>query len=96
MHPKASWRNKSARSTGDLSSKELLKKIKRFNSLVKHYFFGHHTVAFNLCTETARVLARTVMHWGIGRGFWLTSTQCKGLVAFASVRKKVREPVEQL
>ena len=49
--------NKSARNTGDLASKELVHKIKRFNSLVKHYFFGHHTVAFNLCIETARVMA---------------------------------------
>src|SRR6266481_9954176 len=54
MHPRACRTNKSAGYTGDLSSKELLKKIKRFNSLVKHYFFGHHTVAFNLRGDTAQ------------------------------------------
>jgi len=75
MHLKASRTNKSARYTGDLSSKELVLKIKRFNSLVKHYFFGHHTVAFNLCPDTARVLAPDSLLWGIGRGFGLTSTQ---------------------
>jgi hypothetical protein len=31
---------------------ELLRKIKRFNLIVKHYFLGHYTVAFNSCRHT--------------------------------------------
>ena len=97
MHPKASRTNKSVRYTGDLSSKELLQKIKRFNSLVKHYFFGHHTVAFNLCTETARVLAPDSYALGICRGLWVDrySVQVACCICIG-YEKKLREPIEQL
>jgi hypothetical protein len=34
------------------SGHESLRKIKRFNIIVKHYFLRHHTVAFNSCRRT--------------------------------------------
>ena len=97
MHPKASRTNKSVRYTGDLSSKELLQKIKRFNSLVKHYFFGHHTVAFDLCPDTARVLAPDSYALGDWPRLWVDQYSVKGACCIRiGYEKKLREPIEQL
>ena len=75
--------------TGDLSSKELVQKIKRFNSLVKHYFFGHHTVAFNLRGDTAQFRVQGRCALGIGRNSGLTNIQCKGLGHLLRQREEI-------
>src|SRR6266481_2326692 len=53
MHP-ATARMKITEKNCQISSYELLQKIKRFNSVVKHYFLGHYSVAFTACADLSQ------------------------------------------
>jgi hypothetical protein len=64
----------------------LLRKIKRFNLLVKHYFFGHYESAFLLRPGTASFLViRSLASWFHSR---LLFRACPQILRYASGIKK--------
>jgi hypothetical protein len=59
MHPITAQVKKAAKRC-PISLHELLRKIKRFNPVVKHYFLGHYSVALLPDQAHANSVSRTI------------------------------------